>query len=124
MLRFNHFNLRVPAHRLDAVLDFYRQVFDWREGFRPLSNSQGRWLYQGDQALVHLSIVSDAEAEQRAAHGSGYLDHLAFQTDTMAALKARLNELDIDYSEVELERAGLTQLFFFDPMGLRLEVNG
>ncbi|MDN3639050.1 hypothetical protein QWY82_09545 [Simiduia curdlanivorans] len=124
MLSFNHFNLRVPVHRLDAVLNFYGQVFDWREGFRPLSNSDGRWLYQGDLPLVHLSIVSEAEAEQLAARGSGYLDHLAFHTDTMAALKARLDKFSIEYSEVKLERTGLTQVFFFDPMGLRLEVNG
>ena len=119
-MQFNHFNLEVPANQLDKVKQFYLQVFGWREGYRPAFSRPGYWLYESDLPILHLV----QQADQRPLTGCVALNHLAFCTPQLAAFRETLNTLNIPYRQVTLEDAGISQLFFHDPTGLKLEVNG
>ncbi|AFV00770.1 VOC family protein [Simiduia agarivorans] len=119
-MQFNHFNLEVPADQLDKVKQFYQQVFGWREGDRPAFSRPGYWLYEGDLPILHLVQHRGGQT----AAGNGALNHLAFRTSQLAAFRNTLDKLNIPYRQVILADAGISQLFFHDPTGLKLEVNG
>lgn len=119
-MQFNHFNLEVPADQLDKVKQFYQQVFGWREGYRPVFSRPGYWLYEGELPILHLVQQRDAIP----ATANGALNHLAFRTTQLATFRNTLDSLNIAYRQVTLADAGISQLFFHDPTGLKLEVNG
>ena len=70
MIRFNHLN--VSAKRNSHLHRLFTQVLGLDVGLRPHFPFEGQWLYQGDEALVH---VIEAESEEPI------LGHLAFDVE-------------------------------------------
>lgn len=119
----NHFNIVAPRELLERVRDFYVQVLDLEEGYRPDFDFPGYWLYGGGRPLVHL-MEGDRAGEAPADGGkTGHLDHIAFTCSELGQTEARLQSLGLDYRKREHPDYGLTQLFVHDPIGLGVELN-
>jgi catechol 2,3-dioxygenase-like lactoylglutathione lyase family enzyme len=118
-VQIDHINIAAPFELLERVRDFYCAVLGLEDGFRPDFTFRGFWLYSGDKPLVHLSERSD----RQAAHQPGHLDHVAFRSSGLGALKSQLASHGIDYRSGYIAEFNMTQLFFRDPAGTGLEVN-
>ena len=104
---------------LTQVRDFYCNIFGLSEGFRPKSTIGGFWLYSGERALIHLAESSEHYHNEK----QGYLDHIAFQTTGLENVITKLNEAEIEFTHDYFPEINMTQLFFKDPAGTRVEVN-
>lgn len=114
----NHINISAPMELLEEVKAFYCRVLGLREGYRPNFSRRGFWLYEGDKPLVHLTESGVHYRSER-----GHLDHVAFQTEDLAAVVEGLEFLGVSYRKIHVPDTGITQLFFEDPAGTGLEVN-
>ena len=76
-------------------------------------------MYAGDSPLIHLS---ESELHFRPEK-QAYLDHVAFQLSGLEAVVERLKIHEVEFSISHLEEINMTQLFFHDPAGNRLEAN-
>jgi len=86
-------------------------------GDRPDLRFPGYWLYADQRPVVHL--FASGKAGSPANTG---LDHIAFEGDDAEGLKSRLAELGVDFREAPVPGWPLTQIFFQDPLGLKIEV--
>ena len=88
----DHVNLRTD--RLEETIAFFEGVLglENRPDDRPDFPFPGAWLFQGDQAIVHL-IGVDAEV----AAPAGALDHVAFASNDFDGLVAELTERSLDH---------------------------
>ena len=122
VLRLGHVNLRAPADGIERLRRFYVDAIGLREGPRPAfrSGSSGYWLYASEHDVIHLRI------DARRAHAAprGALDHFALlcHRDGLAAMRARLDSLGIEYAVDEVEETRQTQLFLRDPSGTAVEL--
>lgn len=103
---------------LDEVKDFYINIFALEIGSRPNLRKAGYWLYHQELAVLHLF----ASEEHQVGKSHGCLDHIAFEMDDIQAFKQKLKEQQVDYREMQLPNSQTTQLFFYDPAGVKLEV--
>lgn len=118
-MHIDHINIRASADLLAQVRDFYCQVLDLTEGFRPDFKSRGYWLYRADHPIVHLS----ESRQDRKAADTGCLDHIALRVSDLNPTLEKLDRLGIEYQTVEVPQLHMTQLFFSDPAGIRIELN-
>jgi len=118
-MQLDHINITAPGHLLDELRDFYRDVLGLTEGYRPTFSRPGYWLYAGDRPVVHL-IESDTG---KIRNGTAALDHIAFRSRGLKAMKSRLEDFGVGYQEFVVGDIRLTQLFVTDPAGTRVEIN-
>ena len=110
--RLEHINTR--SADVEKTRAFYEQFLGLRAGPRPAFASKGYWMYLGDQPILHLVQRPAGEA---AKPDSGNVDHLAFHGRDRHALVASLVTAGVTYRETG------TQLFIYDPDGLKIEIN-
>jgi catechol 2,3-dioxygenase-like lactoylglutathione lyase family enzyme len=126
----------MPLERLDHVLvltddleatrAFYCEALGLEVGERPPLEFPGYWLYLDGVPCVHV-----AERGPYEAHAAGLglpatpspLDHVAFAAGDYPELEARLEAAGVAAVTNEVPAAGLRQLFFTDPNGVRIELN-
>lgn len=118
-MQLEHFNISAPFELLERVRDFYVNALGLREGARPAVPVRGFWLYDGDQALVHLA-ENNTTVPAPPAH---YLDHIAFACTDLPALEQRLRAHAVDYTVQRYPAVNLTQVFLHDPAGTGIELN-
>ena len=118
-MKLHHINIKAPMALLEREKRFFCELLGLREGSRPEFSSRGFWLYDGEDAIVHLS-ESD---RHRAGEGQGCFDHVAFQTNGLARFTDRLRSLGIDYASACVAELDMTQLFLESPTGTRIEIN-
>ncbi|WP_266183021.1 VOC family protein [Dyella humicola] len=118
----DHVNLRAPAALIERLRRFYIDIVGLQEGPRPSfrSGSRGHWLYAGEQPLMHLSISGDGDGPPQR---TGWLSHVAFACDDLAAARARLDAAHIPYQVDIVDSRGQVQLFLTDPAGVGVELN-
>lgn len=121
----------VMTDDVDATRDFYRDVLDFREGFRPELEFRGYWLYLGDIPVIHIADWKTYTAHSRClgipvttpAPSTGVFDHVAFNGTDADEMIRRLETLGIPFERNDVPGIGLVQLFLNDPNGLKLELN-
>ena len=118
-MQFDHFNISAPEAMVEAVKDFYCDLFDLSVGKRASFKSRGYWLCKQDKAILHLTISNNHFEQDRP----GYLDHIAFRMTGRDEFLKQLEQRSIKYDKKYLEDIELTQVFFFDPAGNQLEIN-
>ena len=118
-MKLHHINIKAPMALLEREKRFFCDVLGLREGRRPDFSSRGFWLYDGGDAIVHLS-ESD---RHHVADAQGCFDHVAFRANGLAQFTDRLRSLEIVYEISHLSELDMTQLFFRSPTGTRIEVN-
>lgn len=120
--RIEHYNIHTT--RLNETVAFYDKVLGMKSGDRPPFGFPGAWIYLGDTPVLHLVDVSgDHKTGREGKHGTGALDHIAFEAVDLPATRATLAREGVKYQERIVPRTGITQLFVEDPNGLTLELN-
>jgi len=120
--RIEHYNIHTT--KLAETIAFYADVLGMKSGDRPPFAFPGAWVYLGDTPVLHLVDVSGSRKSDRAGqHGTGTLDHIAFEAVGLEEMRAQLKRLDVAYQERIVPRSGVTQVFVEDPNGLTLELN-
>lgn len=113
----NHFT--VIAEDEAKTLDFYVGVLGLRVGHRPDLGFPGAWLYaDGPNAILHVYFDRPLPAQR-----AGVIDHMAFTSTDLKAVKARFDERCIKYDLRRQAGAGTWQLFSFDPNGAKVELD-
>jgi catechol 2,3-dioxygenase-like lactoylglutathione lyase family enzyme len=119
---FNHMALSVKD--VDRSAEFYRTVLKLQEITNRSKLEGVRWFSLGEGKELHLiSIVKENVTTNKAIH-------LALTTSNFDAFVARLDKLNIPYSDwpgvnhkVNIRADGIKQIFFQDPDGYWVELN-
>lgn len=115
---------------IEATRAFYRDVVGLTVGERPPLPFPGCWLYAGGVACVHVAERGAYLAHARELGLSGpcvaappSVDHISFTARDADGVRARLAAAGVAPVSNEIAGAGIHQLFFADPNGVRLEIN-
>jgi catechol 2,3-dioxygenase-like lactoylglutathione lyase family enzyme len=119
-------HLLVLTDDLEATRAFYCDVLGLEVGERPPLAFPGYWLYLDGVPCVHL-----AERAAYDTHAAGLglqptpepIDHVAFAAESYEQLADRLDAAGIEAVTNDVPGAGMRQLFFSDPNGVRIELN-
>ncbi len=112
----NHVN--ITTRDTDRAVKFYTQVLGLKEGPNPAFASRLRWMYQGDQPLVHISEA----AEDWTGGGEAAFQHIAFRITNHDTAKQRIEELGIEHRVNIMDDFPIRQIFFDDPDGVTVEL--
>jgi catechol 2,3-dioxygenase-like lactoylglutathione lyase family enzyme len=118
-LGINHINIVVTAAQLPAVVAFYEQIIGLKQGGRAASKRDGAWLYCGDAAIIHLSVVEQSPYSGRDTH----FNHVALACTGVADFVQCLDSANIAYETDYRSPPEMTQIFLHDPVGIRIELN-
>jgi lactoylglutathione lyase len=97
-LEINHILIRTTD--LDAMISFFEQVLELKNGKRPPFSFAGAWLWADDKPLVHLSEADPVDKGQldylggkkmNNDSGTGIIDHVAFSGQDYNKLIERLH---------------------------------
>ena len=119
---FNHLALSVKD--VDRSAEFYKTILKLQEITNRSKLEGVRWFSLGEGKELHLiSIIKEHIATNKAIH-------LALTTSNFDAFVARLDKLNILYSDwpginhkVSIRADGIKQIFFQDPDGYWVEIN-
>ncbi|ANI54871.1 hypothetical protein ACKUG4_17495 [Pseudomonas glycinae] len=99
-----------------TLQDAFGRLLGLTPGRRPPFPFPGRWLYQDEQALVHVI--------EQPAPGETALSHIAFRTDEDAAvILKRVQGSGLPYQVAQVPEGGGWQIFVQMPGGLVLELD-
>lgn len=122
----------IQTEDLDGTRDWYVDVLGMVEGPHPDFKMPVRWLYVGEQPVLHLTIGGSDISENRKAYlgqqstatsGSGVVDHVAFRATGLVDTMTDLDAKGIEYTKRQVDDQGLFQLFLIDPNGVKVELN-
>ena len=123
----------IAADDLDATRDWYARVLGMRPGPHPDFGFPVHWMYLGDRDVVHIgpSARSAGDIQKRylgrtsadAGAGTGAIDHIAFRATGLAQMMAHLSAENVAFTRRRANGQALFQLFFFDPNGVKIELN-
>jgi catechol 2,3-dioxygenase-like lactoylglutathione lyase family enzyme len=123
----------VAADDIDATRDWYARVLGMRSGPHPDFGFPVHWMYLGEADVVHIgpsaksasqnqrNYLGRTSQDQRA--GTGAIDHVAFRATGLAAMLEHLRKEKIHFSQRRANGQALLQLFFYDPNGIKIELN-
>jgi catechol 2,3-dioxygenase-like lactoylglutathione lyase family enzyme len=117
----------VLSDDIDGSRDFYCATVGVTVGERPPLPFPGYWLYAGGRPCLHIAdraIYNDhARRSGLRVAGTPSVDHVAFAATDYDEAAARLARGGVEAVRNEIPEAGLRQLFFDGPDGVRIEVN-
>lgn len=112
--RFDHLAFNSPQGA--GLQQAFADLLGLQSGRRPPFPFPGRWLYQDQQALVHVIEQANSPAPQ--------LSHIAFSTDEPAeTVLQRVRTSGLPYQVARVPEEGIWQLFVQLPGGLVLELD-
>jgi catechol 2,3-dioxygenase-like lactoylglutathione lyase family enzyme len=114
----NHFT--ITAEDREKTLDYYCGLLGLVEGARPDLGFPGAWLYAPGSQSAILHIYWDRPMPTQR---TGVIDHLAFTSTGLKAVKARFDERGTKYDLRQQAGAGTWQLFSVDPNGAKVELD-
>ena len=112
----DHHNIRTSKTR--ETMNFYTEILDFSEGFRPPFNFPGAWLYAGESAVIHL-VFGDSEPSDN----NNPVDHIAFEASGYQETMQRLESANWEYRCSDVPDRKIRQIFLVDPNGVKLELN-
>ena len=118
----DHYTLRCRVDEIDVLRDFYGDVLGLRAGKRPDFDFPGHWLYVGDRPVVHIAARLEPASPDGTPGQTGRFDHLSFAATDRPALEANLHARGIRFQGTPVPGFPLYQLFFHDPVGVKVEV--
>ena len=119
LLNIDHYNICAPSDLLNVLKSFYVDVLGLTVGYRPPLRKNGYWLYQGKQALLHLSENNAIDSKQ----SGGCFNHIAFRCQGLSEMLNTLKISQAKYEIRELPDLNQIQIFLKDPCGIRIELN-
>jgi len=115
----NHINIVATPEQLPGVVAFYEQVIGLTQGLRAVSKRNGAWLYCGTTAIIHLSEVQDVPYTGENTH----FNHVALACTGVEQFIQHLKSLHIPFEIDYRPLPEMTQLFLYDPVGIKIELN-
>jgi len=115
LLWLDHVNIRTS--NLAMLEDFYQRVLGMQAGPRPSFSFNGRWMYVGDRAWVHL-----VERAEQPRVDETRMDHFAIRAQGLDEFVAHLESLDIPCRISDVPGYDIRQVNVHDPDGNRIEV--
>jgi catechol 2,3-dioxygenase-like lactoylglutathione lyase family enzyme len=117
----DHVTIRVHPAQVGAMQAFYADLLGLELGPRPLT-FPGAWLYVGGRAVVHIAGNIGDDAPVCPEHDAAGFDHVAFQSQDLAAAKVRLDAAGVAWHEVWRPHLEILQLVLHDPSGMKVEL--
>lgn len=118
----DHYTLRCREDEIDVLADFYGRTLGLRPGKRPDFDFPGVWLYMGGVPVVHVAARLPEDTPDAKPGGTGRFDHLSFYARDRPAVEARLDAAGVVFQGTPVPGFPLYQLFFHDPVGVKVEV--
>lgn len=118
----DHYTLMCRADEIDVLRDFYGSVLGLAAGPRPEFQFPGHWLYAGGKPVVHIAGRLPAGTPDGAPGQTGRFDHLSFRGQDVVAVERHLTERGITFKGTPVPGFPLYQLFFHDPVGVKVEL--
>jgi catechol 2,3-dioxygenase-like lactoylglutathione lyase family enzyme len=120
--RIDHFTIVAQPAEIERLREFYCRVLGLEPGPRPDFAFGGYWLYPPSGGpLVHLAAIT-ARALPEGVQGTGKLDHISFRSSGLHAFRRHLEALQIESQEAPVPGFPLHQIFFRDPVGMKVEL--
>ena len=120
--RIDHFTIVAQSQEIEQLRKFYCDVLGLAPGPRPDFDFPGYWLYPPTGGpLVHLAAIA-ARALPEGRHATGKIDHISFRTTGLQAFREHLCALGIPAQELPVPGFPLHQIFFSDPVGIKVEL--
>jgi catechol 2,3-dioxygenase-like lactoylglutathione lyase family enzyme len=125
-------HILVQTKDMEATKRWYVEVLGMRAGYTPDFKFPVCWLYIGEQDVIHVTEGGANTSANRQAYlgqqseaesGTGVIDHIAFRATGLRETLERLRRLSVDFKERQVDDQGLYQVFFFDPNGIKVELN-
>jgi catechol 2,3-dioxygenase-like lactoylglutathione lyase family enzyme len=121
----------VLSDDIDGARDFYCAALGLAPGDRPPLEFAGHWLYAAGAPRLHIAdraqYTAHAERIGLPSPGAGAatpaIDHIAFAAADYGEAEARLERAGVVALRNAVPAAGLRQLFFAAPDGVRIEIN-
>jgi catechol 2,3-dioxygenase-like lactoylglutathione lyase family enzyme len=123
----------VAADDIDATRDWYARVLGMRAGPHPDFGFPVHWMYLGDADVVHIGPSARmagaiqkqylGRTSQKSDAGTGAIDHIAFRATGLREMIEHLEKEKIPFSRRRANGQALFQLFFYDPNGIKIELN-
>jgi catechol 2,3-dioxygenase-like lactoylglutathione lyase family enzyme len=126
-------HILVVADDIDATRDWYARVLGMTSGPHPDFGFPVHWMYVGDVDVVHIGPSAKNASEiqkkylgrtsEKSAQGTGALDHIAFRASGLRDTLVHLKKEGIAFSQRRANGQALFQVFFYDPNGIKIELN-
>lgn len=125
-------HILVQTTDMEATRRWYVEVLGMRAGYTPDFKFPVCWLYIGERDVIHVTEGGAGTSANRktylgqhseAENGTGVIDHIAFRAAGLGETLERLRRHKIDFKERQVADQGLYQVFFFDPNGIKIELN-
>src|SRR5438132_5208805 len=125
----------VAADDIDATRDWYARVLGLKSGPHPDFGFPVHWMYAGDVDLIHIGPSAKQAGENQKKYlgrtsgksaqedGTGAIDHIAFRATGLGGMLEHLKKENIKFSQRRANGQALFQLFFYDPNGIKIELN-
>ena len=126
-------HILVAADDIDATRDWYARVLGMRSGPHPEFGFPVHWMYIGEVDVVHIGPSARAAGDNQKKYlgrtsqdqgtGTGAIDHVAFRASGLRAMMQHLQKEGVAFSQRRANGQALFQLFFYDPNGIKIELN-
>jgi catechol 2,3-dioxygenase-like lactoylglutathione lyase family enzyme len=123
----------VAADDIDTTREWYARVLGMRSGPHPDFGFPVHWMYIGDVDVVHIGPSAKGANENQRKYlgrtsqdqgtGTGAIDHIAFRATGLRAMIEHLKAEKVAFSQRRASGQALFQLFFYDPNGIKIELN-
>lgn len=123
----------VAADDIDATRDWYARVLGMTPGPHPDFGFPVHWMYIGGVDVVHIGPSARKAGErqkqylgrtsQDAGAGTGAVDHIAFRATGLKSMLEHLRREGVEFTQRRANGQALQQLFFYDPNGIKIELN-
>lgn len=126
-------HLLIAADDIDATRDWYARVLGMKSGPHPDFGFPVHWMYLGGVDVVHIGPSAKnagdiqkqylGRTSQGSGSGTGAIDHIAFRATGLSQMIQHLRSEGIPFSQRRANGQALFQLFFYDPNGIKIELN-
>lgn len=133
-------HILILTHDPDATRDWFVDCLGFREGPHPEFGFPVRWLYIGEQDVIHIGQAQQSQHQARylqaggdrdaqelgaaGAPGSGRIDHVCLNCEGLEEFIDRLTRRGVAFNERKAHGSNLYQLFMREPVnGIKIELN-
>jgi len=126
-------HILVAADDIDATRDWYARVLGMTSGPHPDFGFPVHWMYLGKVDIVHIGPSAKMAGENQKKYlgrtsqggtvGTGAIEHIAFRATGLRQMLEHLRAEKVPLSQSRANGQALFQLFFFDPNGIKIELN-